>query len=155
LSGWWGAGGCWGFEIGAGGLGAPIASAGGAILLKPLLMGVWGPGVGPVVETLRANGDLGLCMPLCSVVRFIATCALFGRLFLRRKWSEETAGFRVTPSGSSPWGTLKSTSSKSSPRWVSCRRQGLAFKQLTSKLILWISNEVYEVGQRTLIGRVM
>jgi len=47
--------------MGAGFLGAAIVSAGDAMLLKPLLIGVWGPGVGPF-EAFRASGDLGLCM---------------------------------------------------------------------------------------------
>lgn len=49
--------------MGAGPFGAAIVSTGGAIILEPLLVEVWGPAIWPL-ETFRASGDLGLCMAL-------------------------------------------------------------------------------------------
>ena len=86
---------------------------GGAILGLPGTTGVCGPGR-LLVELFCASGDLGLCGLVWPGAR-LGGCPLLGILFLRLKCSDGTDGSTVTSSGWSPWGTLKSTSSKSSP----------------------------------------
>ena len=86
---------------------------GAAMLWTPAVIGVCGPGI-TLVELFCASGDLGLCGLVGPGAR-LGGCPLLGRLFLRLKCSDATGGSTETSSGWSPCGTLKSTSSKSSP----------------------------------------